>query len=95
MFEIFFTDREKIVPGKMAPGKMVPEKMVPGKLVPGKMVYRKNGPRKNVLQKLSFVKTMLGNWNDFFIFINWFHYTNKKMFDVYITIRHMHETVEH
>ena len=53
---------------------------------------RKNGPRKNVLQKLFSVKRMLGNSNDFFIFINWFHYTQK---DVYVTILHMHQTVEH
>ena len=38
---------------------------------------------------------MLGNLNNFFIFINWFHYTHIKMFDVYITILHMHQTVEH
>ena len=34
---------------------------------------RKNGPRKNFLRKLFSVKRMLGNLNDFFIFINWFH----------------------
>ena len=55
----------------------------------------KNGPRKNILQKLFSIKTMLGNLKDFFIFIDWFHYTHKKMFDVYITILHMHQTVEH
>ena len=38
---------------------------------------------------------MLGNLNDFSIFINWFHYTQKKMFDACITILHMHQTVEH
>ena len=38
---------------------------------------------------------MLGNLNDFFISINWFHYTHKKMFDVYLPILHMHQTVEH
>ena len=37
---------------------------------------------------------MLGNLNDFFIFINWFHYTHKKMFDAYVTIVHMYQTVE-
>ena len=56
---------------------------------------RKNGPRKNVLQKLFSVKRMLGNLNDFFIFIDWFHYTHKKMFDVYVMILHMHQTVKH
>ena len=69
--------------------------MVPEKNDPRKNSPRKNGPRKNILQKLFSVKTMLGNLNDSFIFINWFHYTHKKMFDVYITILHMHQTVEH
>ena len=45
-----------------------------------KMVPEKNGPRKNVLQKLFSVKKMLGNLNDFLIFIDWFHYTHKKKF---------------
>ena len=69
--------------------------MVPGKMVPGKNGPRKNGPRKNFLQKLFSVKRMLGNFNDFFIFINWFHYTHKEMFDAYVTILHMYQTVEH
>ena len=43
-------------------------------------------PWKNDLQKLFSVKKMLGNLNDFFIFIDWFHYTHKKMFDVHLTI---------
>ena len=47
---------------------------------------RKNAPWKNVLQKLFSVKKMLGNLNDFFIFIDWFHYTHKKMFDFHLTI---------
>ena len=38
---------------------------------------------------------MLGNLNDFFIFIDWLDYVQKKMFDVYVTILHMHQTVEH
>ena len=63
-----------MVPGKMVPRKMVPRKMVPGKMVPGKNGPRKIGPRKNLLKKLFSVKRMLGNLNDFFIFINWFHY---------------------
>ena len=49
---------------------------------------RKNGPRKNVLQKLFSVKRMLENLNDFFIFIDWFHYTHKKMFDVQLMTLH-------
>ena len=51
---------------------------------------RKIGPRKNLLKKLFSVKRMLGNLNDFFIFINWFHYTHTKMFDAYVTILHMY-----
>ena len=69
--------------------------MVPGKMVPKKNGPRKIGPRENVLQKLFSVKRMLGNFNDFFIFINWFHYTHRKKFDVYFTILHMYQTVEH
>ena len=85
--------------------KWSPEKWFPGKMVPGKMVREKNGPRKNgprkigpwknVLQKLFSVQRMLGNLNDFLIFINCFHYTHKKMFDVYVTILHMHQSVQH
>ena len=64
--------------------KWSPEKWSRGKMVPGKMVPEKNGPRKigpqkNLLQKLFSVKRMLGNLNDFFIFINWFHYTHTKI----------------
>ena len=44
--------------------------------------------RKSVLQKLFSVKRMLGNLNDFFTFIDWFHYTHKKIFDVHLTIVH-------
>ena len=85
----------------MVPGKMVPKKNGPRKNGPRTIGPRKNGPRKidlrkNVLQTLFSVKRMLiGNLNDFFIFINWFHYTHKKMFDVYVTILHMYQTVEH
>ena len=68
---------------KWSLGKMVREK------IPGKMVPWKNGPWKNVLQKLFSVKKMLGNLNDFLIFIDWFHYTHKKMFDVHLTILHV------
>ena len=37
---------------------------------------------------------MLGNLNDFFIFIDWFHYTHKKMFNVHLTILH-NQNLEH
>ena len=63
-------------------------KMVPGKKNPRKNYPRKIGPRKNVFQKLFSVKRMLGNLSDFFIFIDWFHYTHKKMFAVHLTILH-------
>ena len=49
---------------------------------------RRNGPRKNLLKKLFSVKRMLGNSKDFFIFIDRFHYTHIKMFDVHLTILH-------
>ena len=74
---------------------MVPGKMVTGKMVPRKNGPRKMGPRKNILQKLFPIKRMLGHLNDFFIFIDWFHYTHKKMFDFYLTILLMHQTLEH
>ena len=45
---------------KRVRGKMVREKMVPRKMVPKKIGPRKNGPQKR----------MLGNLNDFCIFIN-------------------------
>ena len=38
---------------------------------------------------------MLGSSNDFSIFIDWFHYTHKKIFDFYVTILYTHQTVEH
>ena len=79
----------------MVPGKMILGTNGPRKIGPRKNGSRKIGRRKNIRQKLFSVKTMLGNLNDFFLFINWFHYTHKKMFDVYITILHMHQTVEH
>ena len=69
---------------------MVPEKWSPRKNGPWKI-----GPRKIVLQKLFPIKRMLGNLNDFFIFIDWLHYTHKNMFDVFLTILQMHQTVEH
>ena len=55
----------------MVPGKNGLRKSSPQKIGP-----RKIGPRKNFLQKLFSVKNMLGNLNDFFIFINSFHYTH-------------------
>ena len=51
-------------------------------MVPGKNDPRKIGPRK-----MSF-KRMLWNLNSFYIFINWFHYTHKKIFDVHLRILH-------
>ena len=69
--------------------------MVPGKNGPRTSGPRQIGPRKNFLQKFFSVKIMLGNLNDFFICINCFHYTPKKMFDAYVTILHMYQTVEH
>ena len=86
---------EKMVPGKMAPGKNGPRKIGPRKNGTRKIGPRKNDPRKNFLQKFFSVKRMLGNLNEFFIFINWFHYTHKKMFDAYVTILHMYQTLEH
>ena len=84
-----------MVPRKMVPGKNGPRRIVSRKIGPWKNDPLKIGPRNNVLQKLFSVKRLLGNINDFFVFIDWFHYTHKKMFDVYLTILHMHQTVEH
>ena len=86
---------QKNGPRKNGPRKIGSRKNGPRKISPRKIGSRKNGPRKNVLQKLFSVKRMLGNLNDFFIFINWFHYTHKNMFDVYDTILHLYQTVEH
>ena len=77
----------------MVSEKKSPKKWSTGKIIPGKMGAEQNGPRKigprkNVLQKLFSVKKMLGNLNDFFIFIDWLHYTHKKIFDVHFTILH-------
>ena len=80
---------------KNGPRKNGLRKNGPRKIGPRKNGSRKIGARKNVLPKLFSVERMLGNLNDFFIFINWFHYTHKKMFDVYVTILHMYQTVEH
>ena len=63
--------RGKMVSKKNGPReKWSPEKWSPRKMVPGKSGPRKISPRKNFLQKLFSVKKMLGNLNDFFIFIN-------------------------
>ena len=67
---------------------MFPWKKNPRKNGPRKKGPRKNGPRKNILKKLFSVNRMLGNLNDFYIFIDWFHYTHKNMFDGHVTIRH-------
>ena len=71
-----------MVPRKNGPRKNGPRKNGPREKWspengPRKNGPRKIGPRKNVLQKLFSVKKMLGNLNDFFIFINWFDYTQK------------------
>ena len=62
---------------KKSPEKWFPEKTIPWKMVPGKMS-----------SNLFFVKRLLGNLNDFFIFTDWFHYTHANMFDFHLTIRH-------
>ena len=79
----------------MVTGKNGPRKIGSRKNGPRKIGFRKIGPQENVLRKFFSVKRMLGNLNDFCIFINWFHYTHKRIFDVYVTILHMHQTVEH
>ena len=84
-----------MVPKKNGPRENGPRKNGTRKIGPRKNGLPKIDPRKNVLKKLFSVKKMLGNLNDFFIFINWFHYTHKKIFDVYVPILHMHQTVEH
>ena len=53
---------------------MVPGKKNPRKIGPSKIVLRQKNARK--FERL------------FFIFIDWFHYTRKKMFDVHLTILH-------
>ena len=65
-------------PGKMVLGKSVPGKMVPRKLVPGKMVPEILVRGKMVPGKISFkiVLRRKNARNDFFIFIDWFHYTH-------------------
>ena len=70
----------KTVCGKMVPGeknlrKNGRRKNGPRKIGPREIGVRKNDPRKirprkNVLQKLFSGKRMLGNLNDFFIFID-------------------------
>ena len=94
---------------KNGPWKNAPRKMVPRKNGPRKMVPEKNDPREkwslenwspeNWSPEKCPSKIVLRQKNArklkrFFIFINWF-YTPKKMFDVYITILHLHQTVEH
>ena len=72
---------EKRSPEKRSPEKWSLKNGTLKKKFPGK------NPRKNVLKKLFSVKTMLRNLN-FFIFINCFYYTHKKMFHVHLTILH-------
>ena len=74
---------EIFCPEKWSPGKESLEKWSLGKKVPGKMLLGKYPP-KIILQK-----RVLGNLDDFFIFIHWFHFTHKKMFDVHLTILHV------
>ena len=80
--------REKWSPENWSPEKWSPENSFTRKKSPRKIGPQKICPRINVLQKLSSVKRMLENLNHFFIFIDWFHYTHKKMFDVHLTILH-------
>ena len=66
----------------MVSGKRSPEISSPGKKSPGKWSLEKCPP-KIVRQKTARIFERL-----FIIFIDWFHYTHKKMFDVYLTILH-------
>ena len=68
-------------------GKTVSGKKIPGIKVSGKKSPERRSPEK-CPQKLSSVKRMLENLNDFFIFMDWFHQTHKKMFDIHLTILH-------
>ena len=73
-----------MVCGKVAPENWSPEKWSPEnwslEKFPSKIVLRQKNARK---------------FKRLFIFINWFHYTHKKMFDAYVTILNMYQTVEH
>ena len=63
---------------QMVLGKKNPQ-MVLGKLVPGNMSFKNCSPSKGCLKI----------WTTFFIFIDWFHYTHKNMFDGHVlTILH-------
>ena len=75
-------------PQSCSPGKKVYEKKIRRKNDPRKKGLRKNGPRKNVLKIMVFRQKNTRNLTDFFIFIDWFHYTHETMFDVYLTILH-------
>ena len=87
-FCIFSIPRITVGMRKKGPRKNGPQKNSPlGKKSP-KNGPRRNGPRKNFLKKFFPVKRMLGNLNDFFIFIDWFHFTHENMFDVHLTILH-------
>ena len=74
--------------------------MVSGKMIPEKNGARKNGPREKwspekFPPKIVRRQKNARKFKRVFIFINWFHYTHKKMFDAYVTILHMYQTVEH
>ena len=75
-------------PGKRSPKKWSPGKKSMDKKSPEKWYLGIKVPGKNGLKKLFSVKRMLVNLNNFFIFIDWFHYTHKNMFDVHLTILH-------
>ena len=81
----------KKVSGKKSPErsskKWSLEKCSPKKWSPEKWPLKEWSP-ENYLKKWFSVKRMLGNLKDFFIFIDWFHYTHRKMFDIHLTIIH-------
>ena len=77
-----------MVPGEKNPLNNGPrKKWSPGKMVPKNWSPNYSSPEKCPL-KLFCVKRMLGNLNDFFIYFDWFYYTQKKMFNVHLKILH-------
>ena len=85
---------EKKSPEKWSSGKTVHGKNGPRKIGAWKNGPQKIGPRKNVLQKLFPVKKIPRNLNDFFIFIDWFHYHTKRCL-TFTSRSYMHQTAEH
>ena len=71
----------------MVRGQMVPGKIVPGKLVPGKWSPENWSPEKWP-SKIVLRQKNARKFERLLIFIDWFHYTYKKMFDVHFTILH-------